>query len=235
MVKTKYILIALAVIALLLFAWYLSRKKSLSFDFNLGGNITDLLGAVEGRYSDPTAKGVGLYVEVPLTTIITNKGAAATVLNNLMGSISYNGEAIMQTRADSNVLQSVTVPGKTSAPVTDSVQLLINPSSINFLTQLVQGKKPAIKYNFGSTILGKAYSFSNTSKIGTPGNPSGQRIAEDLFDAAGNPVGSSNAKQKACCVSCLEYSHTLSIAAGNLPAGTKVYRCNKACSCGTFN
>lgn len=165
MVKTKYILIAMGVIALLVFAWWMSRRKNLSFDFNLGGNLSGILNSVQGKYADPEAKGIGFYLDVPLTTIITNKGAAATVLNNVLGSISYNGEAIIQTKADSAVLSNVTIPGKTSTPVTDSVQLLINPASINFLTQLVQGKKPAIKYNFGTTILGKPYQFTNKSTI----------------------------------------------------------------------
>lgn len=232
MVKTKYIIIALAIIALLLFAWWLSRRKNITFDFNLGGNLGDLLGSIQRNTQ--AGQKLGFYVDVPLTTTISNKGAAATVLNNLTGSLLYNGVAIVQTKPSSQALQSVSIPAKSSTKVTDNVNLLVNEQSIKLISDLVQGKKPVITYNLGTTILGKAYTFSNASKINNAGSNSLQRIQEELFDAGGNPIMASSQKQKACCASCLEYSHTLSFAVGNLPAGSKVYTCNKACSCGTF-
>lgn len=165
MVKWSYIIIALLVIGVLGALYIMSRKKAISFDFDLGGNLQNLLGEIQGRYSNPLTRGAGFYLDVPLTTIIKNKGAAATTLQNILGSISYEGESILQTKADSSVLQNVTVPGRSSTPVTDSVQLLINPSSLKFLRELVQGKKPVVKYNFATTILGKPYQFTNTSTI----------------------------------------------------------------------
>lgn len=166
MISVKTILITLAVLAGLGFLYMLSRRKSISFDFDLGGNLENLLGMVQAASADPNAsRGAGIYIDVPMTTFIKNNKRAATTLSNILGSISYNGQAIIQTKADSTVLQSVTVAGKTSQPVTDSVQLLINPSTIKFLTELVQKKKPLIKYNFATTINGKPFSFTNTSTI----------------------------------------------------------------------
>ena len=113
MVNWKYLAIAAVALGIIIFGVIMYRRRSISFDFDLGGNLQNLLGIVQGRYADPNnARGAGLYVDVPLTTIVKNNKAAATVLQNILGSISYNGEAILQTKADSTVLQNVTVPGK---------------------------------------------------------------------------------------------------------------------------
>lgn len=168
MVNWKYIALAAIALGIIIFAIVMYRRRSISFDFDLGGNFQNLLGILQNRYADPNTRGAGIYLDVPLTTIIKNKNAAATTLQNILGSISYDGEAIMQTNANSTVLDNVTVPGRSSTPVTDSVQLLINPSSIKFVSELVQGKKPLIKYNFASTIFGKPYQFTNTSTINKP-------------------------------------------------------------------
>ena len=168
MISWKTLLIILAVIAVVGFLYFMSRRKAISFDFDLGGNLENLLGAVQGRYADPASRGAGIYLDVPLTTTVKNKGAGTAILKNILGSISYDGEAIMQTKPDSTVLQNVAVAGKSSTPITDSVQFLINPSSIKFLTELVKGRKPLIKYNFATTISGKPYQFTNTSTINNP-------------------------------------------------------------------
>lgn len=166
MVNIKYIFLALAVIAVVAFIFFMSRRKSLSFDFELGGNIADLLSQAQGRYAAAgNQKGIGVYVDVPLTTTINNEKAAKTVLENLMGSLSYNGEQIIQTNAGSANLARIEIPGKDSKTITESVQVLINPSSIKLLTELVKGNKPSIKYNFGATVFGKPYSFTNKSII----------------------------------------------------------------------
>lgn len=166
MVKIKYIFIALAVIAVIGFFWWLSRRKNISFDFNMGGDLSNILSSVQGRYAQrSTDKGIGVYVDVPLTTIITNKGAGKTILESIMGSISYNGEAILQTKANSPTLQRVEVEGKSIKQITDTVQVLVNPASIKFLTQLVQGKKPLVKYNFSTVIFGKPQAFTNQTEI----------------------------------------------------------------------
>lgn len=165
MVNWKYLAIAALALGIIIFGVIMYRRRSISFDFDLGGNVQNLLGMMQGRYADPNARGAGLYIDVPLTTIVKNNKAAATTLQNILGSLSYNNEAIIQTKADSTVLQNVTVPGKSSTPVTDYVQLLINPSSIKLLSELAKGKKPLVKYNFAITIFGKPYQFSNTSTI----------------------------------------------------------------------
>lgn len=163
---TKYWLAILLIIAILLFVLWFTRRKNISFDFNMAGNFSSILSNLTGRYAKSgTEKGIGVYFDVPLTTIIKNDNAAAIVLKNIIGFISYNGEAIMQTRAESTILQDVQVPGKTSKSVTDAVQVLINPSSIKFFTELVKGKKPQVLYNFNTTIFGKPQSFTNRTQI----------------------------------------------------------------------
>lgn len=166
MVKIKYIFLALAIIAVVAFIIIMWRRKSLSFDFELGGNLADLLSQAQGRYAAAgTQKGIGVYVDVPLTTTINNEKAAKTVLENLMGSLSYNGEQVIQTNSGSANLARVEVPGNSSKTITESVQVLINPSSIKLLTELVKGNKPSVKYNFGATVFGKPYNFTNKSII----------------------------------------------------------------------
>lgn len=165
MVNWKYLAIAAVALGIIIFAVIMYRSRSISFDFDLGGNLQNLLGNMQTQYNDPATRGAGIYVDVPLTTIIKNKKAANTVLSNILGSLSYDGKAIIQTKADSTVLQNVTVPGKSSVPVTDAVQLLINPSSIKFVRELIQGKKPLINYNFATTIFGKPYQFTNSTPV----------------------------------------------------------------------
>lgn len=233
MVNWKYILLALAVIAAGIGLYIWSRRKSLSFDFDLGGNLQNLLGAVQGQYADPNTRGVGIYVDVPLTTIIKNKSAGATVLQNILGSLSYDGRPIIQTKADSTVLQNVTVPARGSAPVTDTVQFLINPSSIKFVSELVKGNKPLVKYNFATTILGKPYQFTNNVPVNKEASQnSAYYNGNDLFDSNANPLSGTRAVK--CCTGCLEYSHTLTVDVGSYPAGTKVYKCMKNCGCDEF-
>ncbi len=162
----KYGINLLLIIVLIILALWYTRRKNIAFDFNVGGNISNLLSSLQTRYAEPsTAKGFGLYLEVPLTTTITNNSAAQVVLENIMGSISYSGEPIFQTKVNSQVLNNVPVAAKSSKPVTDSVQVLINPSSIKFFSELVKGNKPSVKYNFNTTILGKPQTFTNITTI----------------------------------------------------------------------
>lgn len=166
MVNIKYIILALAVIAVLAFIFFMSRRKNISFDFELGGNIADLLGQLQNRSAaSGTQKGIGLYIDVPLTTTINNEKAAKTVLENLMGSLSYDGEQIIQTNAGSPNLARVEIPGKDSKTITENVQVLVNGASIKLVTELLKGNKPSIKYNFGASVFGKPYSFTNKSII----------------------------------------------------------------------
>lgn len=229
MINWKYIVLIVAIIGVLAFLLIWNRRKSLSFDFDLGGNIANILNGVQGRYAmeqarinSDAARGLGFYVDVPLTTIIKNNKAGATVLKNIIGSLSYNGEPIIQTKADSQVLQNVAVAGRGSTPITDNVQLLVNPSSIKFLTELVQGKKPKVNYNFATTIAGKPYSFTNVSQVDTENAPqrivAQQPVSNELYTADGTPVNADpNQKKKTCPIPCL------------VPYGSGTYTCSRYC------
>lgn len=175
------ILISVIIIAALVALFLYSRKKNVSFDFTLGGNFANILSALSKANPNPNTfqvyspdqniptpkfqQGIGFYLDVPLTTIISNKSAAAATFKNIIGSLSYNNEPILQTKADSPVLQDLKVPSKSSLPITDNVQVLINPSTIKFFTELVKGNKPSVKYNFKATLFGVPYSFTNSTII----------------------------------------------------------------------
>lgn len=169
MVKTKYILIIVLLIGLALFLFWLftRNKKNIDFDFNVGGNAADILSQLHSRYAQ---KGIGLYFDVPVTTIVKNNSPAKVVLENIMGSVSYNGEPVLQTKANSAALQNMEVSGKSQKSVTDYLQVLVNLSTIKFFTELVKGNKPKVIYNFTSTIFGKPQSFTNSTTINKTNN-----------------------------------------------------------------
>lgn len=170
---TKNILIGLAVVATLtaiiifwkpIWNFITGKKDDLNFGFNLGGNASNVLSILQSRSHE---RGIGAYVDIPLTTLISNTKGKSVDLKNLAGSISYGDEAILQTKANSTKLADVKVPEKGQAPatVTDSVQVLINPSSIKYFTEFISGKNPEVKYNFTALVLGKPQSFTNTTTI----------------------------------------------------------------------
>lgn len=165
MVNWKYIAFVIAIIAVIAVALLLVKRKGISFDFDMGGNLSSIFDLINGRYANAGNEKIGAYVTVPLTTKIKNDRRVATVLNNIAGSITYDGNPIIQTNAGSSALQNITVPGKTSVPVTDNVQLLINESSVKFLKELISGKNPTIKYNFSAMVKGKPYSFNKTTTL----------------------------------------------------------------------
>lgn len=141
--------------------------RSIEFDFNLGGNAGDILGLLESRLAAAERSGErgGIYFDIPITTLVKNNGAAKVVLQNIVGSVSYDGEPIMQTRPASSALANVDVAAKSSKSITDNVQLLVNGSTIKFFQELVAGKKPRVLYNFSTMIFGKPKNFSNSTEI----------------------------------------------------------------------
>lgn len=186
------LLLIVAAIALGIVLYIKKNKQDISFDFSLDGDLGSILSGMNARQQqqpqqqqrsniaiadNSNAKGIGLYADVPLTSIITNNGTIAKTLTNIVGSIMYNGDNIMQTNANSPALASVLVPAKGAAPVSDSVQILINPSSIKFISELIKGNKPVVKYNFNTNIAGQAYSFSNSSTVKPASAASGSRQA----------------------------------------------------------
>lgn len=159
------IFIITAIIAAVIIAFLLVKRKGISFDFDMGSNLSGILGLLNSRYASRGNEKIGAYITVPLTTKIKNDRRVATVLSNIGGSIAYDGNPIIQTNPGSSALQSVTVNGRSSTPVSDNVQLLINESSIKFVTELIKGKNPLISYNFGATVKGKPYQFNKTTTL----------------------------------------------------------------------
>lgn len=165
MVNWKYITIAIAVVAAIVVAILLVKRKSISFDFNIGGNISNLLGLLQGRMANPGNEKLGLTVDVPLTTNIKNGRKKPAILDSIAGSISYDGIPVIQTNPASTALRNINIPGNSSTPVTDNVQLLINESTIKLLTELVKAKSVDVQTNFSTIVAGKPYSINKTSTI----------------------------------------------------------------------
>jgi len=174
MKKGLIILIVAIAIAGALYFLYTLLRKNISFDFNIAGDAGNILGLLTSRYavaqrSNVSSSGVenkaGLYFDIPITTIVKNAGAAKVVLQNIAGSVSYDGEPILQTKANSPALATVEVAKKDSKPITDNVQLLVNESTIKFFKELVQGKKPSVIYNFSTVIAGKPKNFTNSTQV----------------------------------------------------------------------
>lgn len=167
-------IIILAVIAIGFFI-YRRLKQKISFGFSMDSNTQNILNSISGTPVTETGRGIGINLDIPVTTIIKNSGAARVVLENIAGSILYNGEPIMQTKQNSAALQSVPIEGKSSAIVTDNLQLLINPSTIKFFTEFIKGNKPQVKYNFSTIVFGKPQIITNQTTINQVDNITAQR------------------------------------------------------------
>lgn len=163
----KILLIVVVVAGVAAFLLYIKLRKSISFDFNVGNNVNDILGLLQSRYAvaQRSENKAGLYFDIPITTIVKNNGAAKVVLENIAGSVSFNGEPILQTKANNPALANVEVGRKESKPITDNVQLLVNESTIQFFKDLVSGKKPNVIYAFSSVIGGKQKNFTNLTQV----------------------------------------------------------------------
>lgn len=165
MINWKTIAIIVAVIAAVIIAFLLVKRKGISFDFDMGGNLTNLLGLIQGRMANPGNEKLGLTIDVPLTTNIKNGRKRPTVLDSLAGSISYNGLPVIQTNPASTALRNITIPGNSITPVTDNVQLLINESTVKLLSELVKGNKVDVQINFSTIVAGKPYAVNKTSTL----------------------------------------------------------------------
>lgn len=159
----KIFIVAVIVIGIGAAAFFYNRsKKNITFDFNMGGNVSDILSLLQGSRMNEKA---GIYFDIPVSTIVKNNGNAKVLMQNIAGSVSYGGQQILQTKPNSAALASVDVPKKSQQTVSDNVQLLINESTIKFFTELFKGNKPKVNYNFSSIIGGKQRTFSNSTTV----------------------------------------------------------------------
>lgn len=162
--------IALSALGLWLLYWLSKHYKSgVGFDFTINDNPSSFLQLLTGRYAEiknnPNAKGAGIYLDIPITTTVSNSKSSAIDLKDTMGNISYNNEPIMQTKSDSTALKNINVKANDSTSVTDNVRVLVNPSSIKFFTELVKGNKPKVDYDIQSTLLGDVYNFKDSTVV----------------------------------------------------------------------
>lgn len=171
-IRWGWIVLLILIIAIVVILWYRKDFSDLiSFDVDTDKSASGLLDSLEKRYasrqSNVSDKGFGFYLDIPLTLFAKNKSARAVTLQNIAGNISYNGEPIFQTKANSTVLQNVRVDGKNKPPtsVTDTFQVLVNEQTINFVRELIKGKKPSVQYLLKANILGTPYTFENSTIV----------------------------------------------------------------------
>lgn len=158
-----YVLLALGLLAVTGIYLWKRYGKNVDFDFNFG-NIGGVLGAlqnkVEGNQQNQKA---GLYLQLPITTIIKNNKSSELNLRDALVELSYEGQKIMRTSPDSNGINA-NVKAKSSQPVTENVDVLINGKTLSFLKALAMGEKPKLDYKIKTKIFGVTYSF-DSSKI----------------------------------------------------------------------
>lgn len=162
----KYGWIILAIILLVIAGIYAWRRfiSNINFDFNLR-NLTNMLGEIQGRYANPSAqRGMGLYLTVPVDTIIKNSNQGSFNMKDAKIDLSYMGDTILRTAPDSEGV-TAKVGGKDDKPVPTNMEVLINENTIKFVTALIRGQKPQVDYLIKTKLFGLPYSFSNSKVI----------------------------------------------------------------------
>lgn len=158
------LLLLLLAIAIWIYFYFSNPKNKISFGFNSDNDLAGLLPAIEGRYANAeTQRGIGVYLDVPLTAIIKNKSATEITLNNIGGVLSFEGENILQTKGNSVAFQNVVVEGRAQKPVTDTFQVLVNGKTIKYIKEIIKGNKPALNYNITAMVAGDIYSFRDAT------------------------------------------------------------------------
>lgn len=158
----------MVVIAIAIWAYFYFREpeNKVSFSFMTDNDLGDILPAIENSYKNAeTQKGLGIYLDVPLTTIIKNKSMREITLNNIAGLLSYEGEPILQTKSGSRAFQEVKVNAKGEKPVTDTFQVLINGKTVKYIKEHLKGNKPRLNYDLSAMVLGDVYSFKDSAII----------------------------------------------------------------------
>lgn len=155
----------LALIALVwgVLAWL---RRNTEFDFKFDNRLLSLLPQIQGRYAgrEATDRGIGLYLSVPLTTLIKNDNPVPLRMNNTSFELAYQGEPIMRTSPDSMGVKAK-VPAGGEQPVTDNVDILINGKTIDFIQSLIKREKPKVDYNIQTRLYGVPYSFKGAKVL----------------------------------------------------------------------
>ena len=164
-----YILLALGVlIGIVIYRWN-RYGKNVDFDFdftNIGGIVGQLEQAVQTENNSlqkgsPNEKGIGLYLQIPLTTIIKNNKSTNLNLRDALVELSYQGEKIMRTAPDSSGI-TAKVPAGEEKSVTENVDVLINGKTLAFAKAFVKGEKPKLDYKIKTKLWGVTYSFQDS-------------------------------------------------------------------------
>ena len=166
--KTYWFPVTIILVGIGAWAYSYFRKPAskLKFGFMSNNDLSGVLPMIQGRYAGgETEKGIGVYLDVPLTALVKNKGAEEIVLNNLAGTLSFEGENILQTKGDSTKLKTVNVAGKSNTPVTDTFQVLVNGKTIKYIKEVIAGGKPKLGYNLSAMVAGDVYNFRDSTVL----------------------------------------------------------------------
>lgn len=165
--QTTFTIIAIIVVGVLLAGYYGFKKffDNINFDFAIDGNIGGILGQLQSsivQKTPPQQFGLtnsvsnnGIPINVPVKMTIDNLNSTKIIASNVSAGIKYNGVDIMQTNPNSSVLSKVVIPANTKGYViSDTVQTYVNQNSIQFLTDLIAGKKPTVQISLDASKVG---------------------------------------------------------------------------------
>lgn len=153
-----WLLLIISILVIIGYMYFIKFYKNLKFNFKLGGNLGNILSALENANTPNanTQRGLGIYIDVPYKTIIDNANKVGINLKDVFAKVSYLGEDVLQTKPDSPVLRDVNIPANAKMfEINDTIQVLINPNTIKLIKALINKAKPQVDI----TLRGKALGF----------------------------------------------------------------------------
>lgn len=146
-----WLILILLIIGGVLLYNYLKFFKNLKFQFKLGGNLGNILSGLQ------SARGFGFHVDAPIKTVIDNLNKVGIDLTDVFFKVSYDGEDVLRTKPESAVLSSVKIPANTTGfEINDVVEIIVNPSSIKLIGELIKNQKANVLITLRSKVFGIA-------------------------------------------------------------------------------
>lgn len=154
-----FLIVSAVVIAAIVGVSFAFRNfyNNLNFDFKPTGNLGNLLSSLISAQqpNNQNQRGAGIYLDIPAKTIIDNANKIGINIKDLFASIKYNNEVVLRTKSDSAVLEDLTIPANTqNLEIIDTIEILINPSSVKLITELIAKNKPEVEITVRGRSLG---------------------------------------------------------------------------------
>lgn len=150
-----WLIIVLLILGVLATIYFIRFYKNLKFEFKPGGDLGKLLSVLENFQTSRSTDRVGIYLDIPYKAIIDNANNVGINLKDLFANISYNGETVLRTKAESSVLNDISIPANvTGFEINDNIEVLINENSIKLIRELMRKSKPEVSINLRAKSLG---------------------------------------------------------------------------------